>query len=193
MGRIFYHKQHLVPFGEYMPGRAWLSKILPSRWLQKVTPGFQDLSFGDISPVCQVEGLPPLIMMICYEAIFPPRRIHQGCTKAQWILNVTNDAWFGMSHGPYQHLASAQFRAIEDGLPLVRVANTGVSAVFDGLGRPLISLGLNQRGVLDTRLPCPLANYRSYQNVLQIFLILWLGGLSLFLGTRHLTKRDSNF
>jgi apolipoprotein N-acyltransferase len=80
----------------------------------------------------------------------------KGATKPEWLLNITNDAWFGVSSGPYQHLAAAQLRAVEEGLPLVRVANTGISAVIDGFGRIYKASKLNERTYIDSKLPMAL-------------------------------------
>jgi apolipoprotein N-acyltransferase len=99
-----------------------------------------------------VPGLPPFTPLICYEAVFSGD-VTPGGLRPRWLLNLTNDAWFGLSTGPYQHYATARLRAVEEGLSLVRVANTGISAVIDGYGRTTAELGLGQRGVMDARLP----------------------------------------
>jgi apolipoprotein N-acyltransferase len=99
-----------------------------------------------------VAGAPKMLPLICYEAIFPGSAVPPG-ERPGWIVNVTNDGWFGMSSGPYQHFAQARATAIAEGLPLVRAANTGISAVIDPVGRTINSLPLGAEGVFDSRLP----------------------------------------
>ncbi len=128
-----YDKVHLVPFGEYMP----LSSILP---LKKLTAGSVDLSAGAEVRTIALPGLPSAGPLICYEVIFPGDVVEPGHRPA-WLLNVTNDAWFGFSSGPFQHFAIARTRAVEEGLPLVRAANNGISGVIDPYGRVVRRLG----------------------------------------------------
>ncbi|MBL8628115.1 MAG: apolipoprotein N-acyltransferase [Rhodospirillaceae bacterium] len=144
-----YDKTHLVPFGEYLPLRG----LIPFR---KLTEGTMDFSAGHGRTTLSIDNAPPFSPLICYEAIFsgevtgPPTADGQ---RPQWLLNITNDSWFGDTSGPRQHLAEAQLRAVEEGLPLIRVANTGISAVIDPYGRVLGRIALNTRGTLDSPLP----------------------------------------
>ncbi|NJO38873.1 MAG: apolipoprotein N-acyltransferase, partial [Rhizobiales bacterium] len=152
-----YDKHRLVPFGEFLPWRAVLSRI----GLRKITDGSIDFQPGAGAVTLEVDGLPAFSPLICYEAIFTTE-VTPDEARPAWLLNVTNDAWFGHSSGPYQHLAMARMRAIEEGLPLVRSANTGISAVVDPHGRLHASLGLGETGVLDSTLPGPLEQAPPY-------------------------------
>ncbi len=150
-GRVqdWYGKHQLVPFGEFVP----LRDVLP---LDKITPGDTDFSRGVGARTVTVEHVPPFSPLICYEAIFPSLAVNAQQRPA-WLVNITNDAWYGDSPGPYQHLDMARMRAIEQGLPLVRAANTGISAVVDPYGRMVAVQPLGVRGVLDVLLPAPLS------------------------------------
>ncbi|MDE3017051.1 MAG: apolipoprotein N-acyltransferase [Pseudomonadota bacterium] len=139
-----YDKARLVPFGEFLPFRKWLPEFL-------TTPaGDIDFSRGPGRETLEWPGLPPIFPMICYEAIFPGRLPPE---RPGLLLNVTNDAWFGDSIGPRQHFEMARMRAVEQGVPLVRVANTGITAIVDSFGRVISSLTLGVQGVMDTGLP----------------------------------------
>jgi apolipoprotein N-acyltransferase len=143
-----YDKVHLVPFGEYLPFQDTLER-LGLMQLTKVKGGF--LAGNRRRPI-RLDGAPTFAPMICYEIIFPGEAISRS-ERPDWLVNVTNDGWFGLSPGPYQHFQQARLRAIEEGLPVVRAANTGISAVIDPLGRILESLPLGGEGVVDSNLP----------------------------------------
>ncbi len=148
-----YDKVHLVPFGEYLPFDAML-RALGLHNFVAIPGGFEAGSRRD---VLSVPGLPPAAPLICYEAIFPsgvmPTSHTVGAPRPRYLLNVTNDGWFGMTAGPSQHFAQVRLRTIEEGLPLVRDAATGISAIVDPYGRILASLPLGAEGVLDGALP----------------------------------------
>jgi apolipoprotein N-acyltransferase len=170
-----YDKVHLVPFGEYLPFQDLLER-LGLMQLTKVRGGF---IAGDHRRNQTAPGAPNFLPLVCYEIIFPgdavPRSGETGWfyrhfgrylgwptvtgagERPGWLLNLTNDGWFGASAGPYQHFQQARVRAIEEGLPLVRAANSGISAVIDPLGRIVKSLPLGSVGVLDAPLPQPIA------------------------------------
>jgi apolipoprotein N-acyltransferase len=143
-----YDKVHLVPFGEYLPLQHILER-LGLKQLTKVTGG---LIAGEERHPLRTPRAPPALPLLCYEVIFPDE-LGMGKERPGWMLNLTNDGWFGMSAGPYQHFAQARLRAVEQGLPLVRAANTGISAIFDPLGRVVRILPLGMEGLLDGPLP----------------------------------------
>lgn len=143
-----YDKHHLVPFGEFVPFR-WL---IPS-WITKITAGETDFSIGAGAETITIAPQPSFSPLICFEAIFSNEVVAKGDMRPLWLLNISNDAWFGQSSGPYQHLQIARIRAIEEGLPMVRATNSGISILFDAFGREIKRLSLNQAGVLDVELP----------------------------------------
>ena len=144
-----YDKVHLVPFGEYLPFQSALEAI----GLQNLTRQRGGFSKGPTpKPLLFVPGLPPISPIICYEAIFPGE-IAGGDARPGVIVIVTNDGWFGNSTGPYQHFHQARVRAVEQGLPVIRSANNGISGVIDPQGRILALLPMNARGSIDSPLP----------------------------------------
>lgn len=172
-----YDKHHLVPFGEYIPAGDLLGSLGISAFAARQGNGY---SSGPGPALMELGPLGRALPLICYEAVFP-QDIAGVPGRADWILQATNDAWFGALSGPYQHLAQARLRAIEQGLPLVRAANTGVSAVVDGKGRVLASLALNTDGFLDAPLPAaypPTPYARSGDWPLLVLLLLLLPGLA---------------
>jgi apolipoprotein N-acyltransferase len=146
-----YDKWRLVPGGEFLP----FEDILKPLGFRKVVTVPESFAAGPGPRNIVLPGLASAAVLICYEAIFPDDLI-DAAARPSWIINVTNDAWFGRSSGPYQHLAQARLRAIEQGLPLIRAANTGISAIIDAYGRIEASLPLGVEGVLDARLPAGL-------------------------------------
>jgi len=178
--RGVYDKVHLVPFGEYLPFQRLLERVGLMQ-LTKVLGGFLS---GDRRRAMDVAGAPKMLPLICYEAIFPGAAVPGG-ERPGWLVNVTNDGWFGISSGPYQHFQQARVLAIAEGLPLVRAANTGISAVIDPVGRIVNSLPLGVEGVLDAQLPKAIEPtiYLSYGNYSLVLLLI----LSLFIvGRRRL-------
>jgi apolipoprotein N-acyltransferase len=149
--RETYDKVHLVPFGEYLPFQERLEAL----GLEALTRQRGGFSAGDRRRTIAVPGAPAVGILICYEVIFPSA-VTADDRRPGWLLNLTNDAWFGRTPGPYQHLHQTAVRAIEEGLPVVRAANNGISAVIDPLGRSLRALPLGESGVLDASLPAAL-------------------------------------
>ncbi|HEX6144081.1 MAG TPA: apolipoprotein N-acyltransferase [Geminicoccaceae bacterium] len=173
-----YDKHTLVPFGEYLPFRDLLGGL----GIDKLAGGNLDFQAGPGPAVLDLDGLPPASPLICYEVIFAAGVVPDE-RRPGWLLNITNDAWFGTSSGPYQHLAAARMRAIEEGLPVVRSANTGISAVIDPLGRVVATLGLNRMGVVDAELPrarppTPFARF-DHLPALGVALLLLLAAFAL--------------
>jgi apolipoprotein N-acyltransferase len=168
----FYDKNHLVPFGEYIP----FSKFIP--FITKITNGGVDFSSGNKNKIIKTPYF-SFAPLICYEVSFSDSlSAIAKDPNLNLIINLTNDAWFGSSSGPYQHFDMAQMRAIEYGIPLIRVANTGISGAFDALGRVIAKIDLNQEGVVDIDLPKTLndstiyALYGSGPLILLVFILL---------------------
>ncbi len=184
-----YDKVDLVPFGEFLPFRA----ILGGFGLSKLTEGSIDFLPGPGRVTLHVAGVPPVSPLICYEAAFPDGATAAGGDRPAWLVNITNDAWFGRSSGPYQHLAMARMRAVEEGLPLVRAANTGISVVTDAYGRVRARRGLMRTGVIDAVLPGALPEpsfARRHAPLVLLFLLAAVTGLSLLVEMRSAGSRD---
>ncbi|MCW5771696.1 MAG: apolipoprotein N-acyltransferase [Rhodospirillaceae bacterium] len=183
-----YDKHHLVPFGEYVPLRGLLRRI----GIEQIAHGAGDYSAGAGPATLPVPAAPPMSPIICYEAIFPHRIA--GTPRPGWIVNVTNDAWFGLTSGPYQHFASARLRAVEEGLPLARAANTGITAVVDAYGRVVARMAIMTTGVLDSSLPRatiqPPFYARLGDRALMLLLVAALG-IALALSMRQIAQRTT--
>ncbi len=171
-----YDKVHLVPFGEYLPFDRFLRSI-GLRNFVAIPGGFE---FGATRRALVVPGLPSGAPLICYEAIFPGEVQPTSGIKPRFLLNITNDGWFGLTSGPYQHFAQARLRAIEEGLPMLRGAATGISAIVDPYGRILESLPLGPDGIIDGHLPQPIDPplFTTYGGFVPMF--VWLSTLLIF-------------
>lgn len=181
-----YDKTHLVPFGEYIPFKDVLALFGLSQLAGNVS-----FTPGETRPLIQLPGVPAFAPLICYEAIFPGQT-GRGEERPGWLLNITNDGWFGLTNGPHQHLALARFRAIEEGLPLVRAASTGVSAVVDPYGRILSRLNVNRQGIVESPLPLAAAepHYSTRQKMLTVLMVCALV-FALYLAGAILRQRRS--
>jgi apolipoprotein N-acyltransferase len=170
-----YDKFHLVPFGEYVPG----GPLLRALGITEIaaSTGF---SSGPGPRTMAVPGAPPAGPLICYEIIFPGEVT--GEPRPGWLVNLTDDSWFGPDTGPMQHLLIARVRAIEEGLPIVRAANSGVSAVIDAHGRVRASLALGVRDLVDADLPVALAPtpFVRYGNVILLTLLFMCAAAALW-------------
>jgi len=170
-----YDKAHLVPFGEYMPMETYLSE---NYGIKPIT-GFIGFRAGGYGPkVLHAPNIPAFAALVCYETIFPwSIQAHDDKGDAQWIVNVSNDGWYGNTSGPHQHLAMTRFRAVEQGLPVLRSTSTGISAVIDSYGRVLQSLDYGVDGYILSALPKVAASqppYRSWHETL-FFTLIFLG------------------
>ncbi len=172
-----YNKVHLVPFGEYVPFRSWLS-------LPRVVQSFTDFAAGTSREPLEIAGLGLISPLICYEIIFPGEvNEAAGDPAPRALLNLTNDAWYGKSSGPYQHLAISRMRAIEEGIPLIRVANTGISGIYDPFGYPVVQIPLGETGTADGYLPMRVENstiYSRYGDGVYLIILIILSTGILF-------------
>ncbi len=192
-GRVVagYDKRHLVPFGEYLPLEGVLSALGVRRFVH--APG--TFAAGTHDGTLDIPGLPPVQPLICYEAIFP-HEMARGATRPGLIVNITNDAWFGTTFGPHQHFAQARLRAIEFGLPLVRVANTGISGLVDPYGRIVAAIPVGVESITDVFLPKALTSTPYSLNQFSLggvgsCVALALGACLAALGWRRARRRGS--
>lgn len=180
----YYDKSHLVPFGEYVPFRETLQ-------IDKIVPIPADFKKGKGLQTLLIPKAPPVSPLVCYEVIFSGKVVNKN-KRPEWLLNITNDAWYGLSAGPYQHLSIAQMRAVEEGLPLVRATNNGVSAVINPYGKIIDSLELGKQGVLDSTLPRanPPTLFSKYGNNIPLLMIFIVFILSILTSKKE--KRYQN-
>lgn len=171
-----YDKHQLVPFGEFIP----FARLLARLGLSTLTDTVGGFTAGDGARLIDLGAGVRALPLICYEAVFP-QHMNAPEGRADLLLHITNDAWFGTWSGPYQHLAQARFRAIEQGLPLLRSANTGVTAVIDARGQILDQLELGVSGYLDASLPPALSPtlYARTGDILTLLSLLFLLGATL--------------
>lgn len=153
----FYDKHHLVPFGEYVPFRT----VLP---MEKITHGMVDFSAGSGPQTITAPFLPAFSPLVCYEAIFPGQVVNSDILP-RLMINVTNDAWYGNTSGPYQHFSMTRMRAVEQGIPLIRAANTGISGVIDAYGRVVAHTKLGETTTLDSYLPQDLKQGTTFSKI----------------------------
>jgi apolipoprotein N-acyltransferase len=163
-----YDKRHLLPFGEFIP------EFLLDLGLSKVTPGALNFSSGTSTRTISIDGIEKFNLAICYEIVFPGEVMDDHASK--WILNITNDAWFGDSDGPHQHMRSVRFRAIEEGRAVVRVANNGISCVIDCNGGVVDRLETDEVGTLKADMPMPYRDtfYSVHGNKTILLLVIGL-------------------
>ncbi len=177
-----YDKSHLVPFGEYIPLQKWLPL--------KPIVQFNGFTQGNGPQTIEKESIGPYTPLICYEILFPGHIIDRHAVRPEWIVNVTNDAWYGDSAGPYQHFAMTKFRAIEEGIPIVRSANTGISGIFDSLGRITYKTTLFERSGKRLPLPKTLLSQTLYAQLSDLIFFIFLTGITL--GSLFLQRRQKN-
>lgn len=178
-----YDKHHLVPFGEYLPFQAFFDRLGISQFA--IRGGF---TRGPGPRTIKLDNLPSFSPLICYEAIFPNRIVSDE--RPDWLVQPTNDAWFGGGAGPQQHYAQARIRAIEQGLPMVRAANTGISAIVSPHGLEVVSLNLHNYGSIDGRLPSPLERtlYSRTGDLPSLLVVVFLLFLSIFYRPNHIGR-----
>lgn len=178
----FYDKFHLVPFGEFLPFEQY--------WpVRPVAFAGGSMQAGEGLKTIHLDNIPPFSPLICYEVLFPSE-VALKHDRPAWLLAATNDAWYGNTSGPYQHLAITRTRAIEEGIPVIRAANTGISAIIDPMGRIEKSLALNNEGVIDSELPAALAPtpFSRFGNSLFLGLVAVIGVIAFWQQRRNTLK-----
>lgn len=174
----YYDKHHLVPFGEYIPLRKYLPK-----WVRPIAGSVADFGIGKQYKNIKLAQKPEFGALICYEIIFPDAVVNRK-NSPQWLVVLTNDGWYGNSSGPYQHLVAAQMRAVEEGISVVRSANSGISAVINPLGEILTEIPLGQKGTVDAKLPrlSKISTFYSHIGgaVLKVIIVLILCILAVY-------------
>lgn len=176
-----YDKFHLVPFGEYMP----YSDIIPIEPVVK----FSGFEFGEGLRTLKHEGLPTFSPLICYEILFPTE-VALKSNRPDMLVNITNDAWYGSSPGPFQHVLQAQYRAIEEGIPVLRAANTGMSVIYNSYGRKISGLPLFQEGIIDSHIPEKIEAGTLYSSIGNIAYFFFSLLIILFVFLPRLTNRN---
>ena len=181
----YYDKSHLVPFGEYLPLREYLPDFM-----RPITNIVGTLGKGEKYKNIKVNGLPTMGGAICYESIFPSEVVNKK-DKPELLLVLVNDGWYGVSNGPYQHLVAAQMRAVEEGVTVIRSANTGISAVIADNGEVLNTIGLDKAGAVDIILPKKLSHstlYGRLGNIIPLTLAFILFVIAFFVGRTKKSK-----
>lgn len=183
-GKIFshYNKSHLVPFGEYVPFRS----ILP---LEKITHGSIDFAEGNGVKTINAPAFPALSGLVCYEIIFPGKVVDKN-KRPEVMVNVTNDAWYGKTAGPYQHFQMSRTRAVEEGMPLIRAANNGISGIIDSYGRVIANTKLASTEVLDSPLPASIPQMTIYSRYGNVALLLMVCILIIIVYISTLIRND---
>jgi len=180
----YYDKRKLVPFGEFMPGGSLVEKL----GIRSLSTAMEGMSPGKRDRVPALPNLPPVSLQICYEIIFTgftPKTLQPSGVRPEWILNLSNDSWYGNSTGPRQHVNQVRYRAIEEGLPVVRSTSGGISGVIDPYGRQLNQLNVKDDGIIDAALPRPAqktayTHLATYQCFIVIVLLLLLCYMRLY-------------
>ena len=178
----YYDKNHLVPFGEYIPFR----KYLPD-WVRPIANNVAEFGRGEKYKTISVEGYPEFAPLICYEIIFSDEVVKKE-NKPKWMIVLTNDGWYGISSGPYQHLVAAQMRAVEEGISVVRGANSGISAVINPYGQIVDKLPLAEAGYIDVPVRIDLARktlFGRYGNIIPIGMSLLVLSIAIFLARKN--------